>query len=466
MKIKDNAKNYIISNLKYKIYNNQKVVDWDAMCGEIIEIFYKGVVYNIEVIEYYKENQVLKVKYNNEIKNIRTNSILNCNIGRIVNLITHTHRFKVGEIIENKLEVLKCFHVGTVKKYEVKCLQCGCKTVKTQSNIDKGQMCPVCSGRKVIKGINDIGTTHPDVVKYFLYKDDVYSNSYGSEKKVKVICPECGNEKLMAINKLTSRGICCDICGDGISYPEKIMINILKQLNVEFKKEYSPKWCRYEINKKIAKGRYDFYIPSNNIIIEMDGAQHNYKEYMGYSVEIQRKIDFQKDTLAHANGIKIIRIDCGVAELENIKENILNSDLKLIFNLRDIDWERCQKNALPNKVREACDLWNSGIISTSEIGKRLNLKSSAIYKYLKRGSNLGWCKYDPHIGKAEALKELQKNKRKRVYCYELGKVFDASQECADYLKNILNDESIRYGNICAVCNGKRETYKGLHFKYL
>ena len=48
---------------------------------------------------------------------------------------------------------------------------------------------------RVIQGENDIATTHPHLVKYFVNKEDVYNYTYGSGKYVKVCCPYCGTEK-------------------------------------------------------------------------------------------------------------------------------------------------------------------------------------------------------------------------------------------------------------------------------
>ena len=55
---------------------------------------------------------------------------------------------------------------------------------------------------------------------------------------------------------------------DGISYAEKFMINVLKQLKLDFKKQLSCstfKWCK--------KYRYDFYFRYKNeyYIIETHG---------------------------------------------------------------------------------------------------------------------------------------------------------------------------------------------------
>ena len=41
-------------------------------------------------------------------------------------------------------------------------------------------------------------------------------------------------QETKGINKLTHQGFSCDLCSDGISYPEKIMSSVLTKLNIEF----------------------------------------------------------------------------------------------------------------------------------------------------------------------------------------------------------------------------------------
>ena len=86
------------------------------------------------------------------------------------------------------------------------------------------------------------------------------------------------------------------------------MLNLLEQLNLEFETEYCPQW--------IDKSKYDFYIPSKNLIIEMDGAFH-YKDnkMSGQTKEKSKKIDNRKDELANKHGLKVIRIDCNYYDI-------------------------------------------------------------------------------------------------------------------------------------------------------
>ena len=88
-------------------------------------------------------------------------------------------------------------------------------------------------------------------------------------------CPDCGYIKKMSFMNLVNKGFGCNECSDGIKYPNKFMMELLKQLKVEFECEYSPEWIKPK--------RYDFYIPSKKILIEFQGKQHYgaYKNFGG-----------------------------------------------------------------------------------------------------------------------------------------------------------------------------------------
>jgi hypothetical protein len=142
-----------------------------------------------------------------------------------------------------------------------------------------GQGCSVCSNKKIIKGINDISSTNPETLKFFVNINDVYKHSYGSDKEVECRCPNCDNKRFIKINVLCKEGFICPICGDGKSYPEKFIAELLKQLNVQFTKEKIFPWSRNiaHINLKLSGNkRYDFYFKFNDkkYITEANGRQH------------------------------------------------------------------------------------------------------------------------------------------------------------------------------------------------
>ena len=52
-----------------------------------------------------------------------------------------------------------------------------------------------------------------------------------SDKKLELICPDCGQHRKMALHHLFNDGFNC-ICNDNISFPNKFVYDILKQLKI------------------------------------------------------------------------------------------------------------------------------------------------------------------------------------------------------------------------------------------
>ena len=55
-----------------------------------------------------------------------------------------------------------------------------------------GTRCPFCAGNKVLKGFNDLWTTHPEIANCLVDKDVGYHISYSGHSKQDFICPKCG----------------------------------------------------------------------------------------------------------------------------------------------------------------------------------------------------------------------------------------------------------------------------------
>lgn len=295
---------------------------------------------------------------------------------------------------------------------------------------------------------NTIEITHPHLATFLVNKEDGLKYSIWSHGEVFLKCPDCGYEKKMRIGTLMRQGFGCPKCSDGISYPNKIMFNLLDQLQLNFKPEYSPEW--------MSPKRYDFYIEleDKKYIVEMDGAWHEKDNNMsGQTKEESRIIDNYKDDLAIEHDIIVIRIDSSRSELEFIKTNILNSKLAQLFNLFDINWVKCHEYACSSLVRSICDLWNSGVKNTTNIMSILKLGRGSVIRYLKQGSQLGWCDYDANITRLlnwERFKDIGGYNKKKVICLTTGEVFNSQTEAG---KKYNTPSS----GINRCCNGQRKS---------
>lgn len=161
--------------------------------------------------------------------------------------------------------------------------------------------------KRVIKGENDLWTTHRKLALLLKNKEDGYTVSFGSHKVLEWICPNCKNIIIRSVNEVHNHGLSCKFCSDGISFPEKYIASLLAQLNLLFKRECLFDWSG---NK-----RYDFYIPKLSLIIETNGIQHYKDNVFHRSLEEEIKNDFIKKELALKNGIKYyIQLDCRISD--------------------------------------------------------------------------------------------------------------------------------------------------------
>lgn len=241
---------------------------------------------------------------------------------------------------------------------------------------------------------NTVINNRPDLITYLVNPEDaklcVYSN-----KIVECKCPICGTKKKMTLNTLSTHGLRCQKCKDGISYPEKFILSLLNQLNIEYVYQLSKKdftWC--------SKYFYDFYIPSINCIIETHGMQHyngGFHTYGGKTKEQEQKNDEMKQYIALKNGIdNYISLDCRKSNIEFIKRSVINSELPTILNFHEdqIDWHKCGIDATSSITFKICKFYNEKSEKIQDISDHFKLCGATINKYLKLGTEIGICNYN------------------------------------------------------------------------
>ena len=277
--------------------------------------------------------------------------------------------------------------------------------------------------------------------------EDCYNISCYSNKKFYFKCLNCNtiSNKKLILYQIVNQGYSCLKCGDGIPITEKIIINVLNQLNINYihqltKNNYD--WCN--------NYRYDFYIPILNMIIETHGEQHYIENKTNHwrTLEEEQWNDLFKYKCAKGYIDKYIVIDCRYSTLEWLKENIIK-ELGGYFDLSSIDWELAWEESQKSKCIEAWELWNNGIHSTIEIGEKLNTTQSTTIRYLKRGAECEKCDYTKEKSmKSGAKKRSGKNNylSKSVICLTTGKIFYSISEASKYYN---------CSNICLCCQGKR-----------
>ena len=373
---------------------------------------------------------------------------------------------------EIRIKIKKDNHNRNDKWYKYKCNKCGwTEGWMVENSLQRGCGCSCCVNRTSVLGINTIWDTDRWMVALGVSEEDAKSHTPHSNNKIYVVCPDCGRikDKSMVIKDICKRkSIGCN-CSDKISYPNKFAYSLLEQLNEIYKfdhleNEYSPDW--------IGQKRYDNYFIYNGkeYILEMDGGWHTKDNNLsGQTKEESKDNDNKKDLKAKEHGIEVIRIDCKKSNLNYIKQNILSSKLSKIFNLSEIDWKQCEEFALSNFVKQACDLWSSGIHNIKEITTIMKISRRTAVRYLKSGSKIKWCTYqEDTIKNNKHISEISKNLRsKQVEIFKNSKSLGLFPSCHDLDNNSkkLFGTKLDYSKISLVCRGIRPHHKGFTFKY-
>lgn len=299
---------------------------------------------------------------------------------------------------------------------------------------NRNYRCPYCSGNMVIKE-KSVGFLYSDIANIIvkdernnLTWEDTYKIAPYTSTQYYFICPICNEKstKKKTIKDVIKDGYSCEFCSDGISIPEKFMANVLKQLNIDFITQYSPIW--------IENKRYDFYVPSLNMIIETHGRQH-YERSKGnwLSLNHQQSNDKYKEEIAKNNNIKeYIIIDCRYSKLDWLKENVEKS-LVNILDMSNVNWILAWEESQKSLVFKACELWNNNLCII-DITNELKLSNTTIRDYLKCGTKINLCNYTTEEGIKRGHKRTtgkNNGSSKSVICLTTKEIFLTMKDAAE-----------------------------------
>lgn len=393
-----------------------KLIDWSSTNNTKVKFSYNGIEDECIVNGLDKEDRLkLIVYYNNKEYKINRDNFKTGHLGQFFNFsVKDNFNYESNQIINknnNSIKIIsptrmKASNNRTQKGYNITCLICGYNFQNTENNLNRGDMCPVCSNHKIIKGINDIWTTNPEVGKFLTNPEDGYKYAQFSNIKLDFTCPECKTyigKKL--ISTVSNNGISCPACGENISYPNKFMYHLLNILDEEFETEQGYDWCVFPSykNKNIMNhGRFDFLLPKRKIIIEMDcSLGHGRTVYTNSKISVEETLykDKMKDKIAAKKGYKVIRINCEYSSMghrfKNCVNGVINSELATIFDLTNIDWNKINNLSIKGSIITVASLYNEGK-STGEIAKILKKNLSTIINYLHQATSCGLCEFVSH----------------------------------------------------------------------
>lgn len=370
--------------------------------------------------------------------------------------------YEVGMVLPQNLEIINRAYTRketekyNTKKYDCKCIKCGyIKTMVAEYELKSGRGCSVCAGRVVVEHINSIVANEEThwMVDYFPGGwNEAKLYTYSSNKKVEMKCPVCGKKKAVHINNLyRTKNIGCD-CSSTKSYPEKIMIGILKQLNIHYVFDRVTPWSEGR--------RYDFYIPSLSMIIETHGIQHyEQTNRMGArTLKEEQENDKYKRELALANGIKhYIEIDCRYSVITYVKNSISSSLGNIIEGFESLDWGEIEKATMTettqSEVERYCEFYNNNCetMRFNDMADELGINAVRLRKMLLKGAEMGLTSYT--TSRLRRIKAINK---------ETGEIteFEGIIKAAEALK--INQKAI--GSVLSPSSRSKST-GGYYFEY-
>ena len=423
-----------------KTYGNRNQIDWKDSVGKEIPFVYDEYEGVIKIINYNSKDQEVTFEYRDKIFQLSNYALRNAKFRYV---LADFFKYEIGEIISNenhshkilKREIVEKIYNGRVmkkKQYTYECLKCNYIGTHYEEDIGR-RWCPCCNGRVVVEGINDIPSTVPWMIDYFQGGyDEAKLYTCQSNKKIFPKCPDCGmiKSKSIRVSDIYNwHSIGCE-CSDQKTYPNKFIIELLRQLQVNFDYEITFSWAnqyRYDAVIYTSKEKTEHY----NILIEMDGGynhgRYTYKENANVEqILIGRNEildDLNKEIVALENGNYLVRIDCQKSDVDYIKENILNSKLAEWLDLSDINWDECDKFASKNIIKSMANyIIDNPDVTFNILKEKFFYKSnSTIHKHLEKAVKF-------KMLSEELYNKVQKNALKRVSVYVYDKKLNLLKE--------------------------------------
>lgn len=309
---------------------------------------------------------------------------------------------------------------------------------------------------KQIGFVNYIKFTNPEKLKYLVNEEDALKYKKLSGTKIKVKCDKCNTIFDRKVSALTVRGIGCKVCGDGISYPEKFMRSVLKQSNNDFIQQM-------KVNINDSYRYYDFVLESKKIIIEMDGDFHYSDKVYGMTIDEIKEIDSLKDKWAIDNGYKMIRIDSRESNIEYLKDKVVKSELSNIIDISKINWNTVSIDSESKMMLDVCKFKNDNPdLFSKDIAEKFGIGITTLLRYLKRGTELGVCEYNPNEEKKRYYASLSFSISAFNKNGDLVGDFESIEDCSRKFYELYKIK-IDPSNIGAVIKGRLKTCKGYTF---
>ena len=196
------------------------------------------------------------------------------------------------------------------------------------TNLSSGRGCPKCANANIRYTLKDIqGFVDKHNMDIKILSKEIRRINGRSKSFVKCKCRKDSYIWWTQFNNLTQlKG--CPVCSG--SNLEKITQEALQDKHIDFIKEYRFEECRNDLPLP-----FDFYLPSYNIVIELDGEQHfkpvrfggiSHKEAIE-QFKIRKLHDKIKNQFCKNNNIRLVRIPYyNIKEIPNIIDKMLQDN--------------------------------------------------------------------------------------------------------------------------------------------
>lgn len=189
---------------------------------------------------------------------------------------------------------------GTHKKFWWICNKSHNFHMSVANRTRKNQQCPICKGRKVKVGFNDLPSQNEKIFKEWNYEKNIidpYNLTSGSNKKVWWKCLK-GHEWEANISD-RKKGNGCGQCSKGIqaSKGEKELLEFIK--NIVDPNEKIETNVKKPLNNKF---EIDIYLPRIQIGIEFNGVYYHSEKF------VDKNYHYNKWKMAKENNIQLIQI--------------------------------------------------------------------------------------------------------------------------------------------------------------
>lgn len=193
----------------------------------------------------------------------------------------------------------KMVRYSSDNKYWFKCLQGHSFKMSPRKLLraynENSDGCPVCSGRRLVKGVNDVATVYKgDLSRWsknsLIQPDEV---TMGSNKIITVLCANCGKEFNTSVYNYTHDSVCfCDNCRNhNYSKAEKDIVKYIRSLG-------------FNVEENVDIGGHK----SVDILIREKGIAFDYNGLYRHSTEVRPNKNYHLNRIGYVKDVLNARL--------------------------------------------------------------------------------------------------------------------------------------------------------------